>query len=154
MSKIKVKLKEMGIELPTLPQPLATYRPSILSGHKLYVSGQIPTKSGKLISQGLVSREVSIPESLECAKVCFLNMLAVAEDSIGDLDKISQIIRLEVFIACHSDFFDHSKIANGASDLAVKLFGQNGSHTRLAVGVSSLPMNAPVEISGIFKINT
>ena len=143
----------MGFELPTLPQPVATYKSSILSGQDLYISGQIPTKSGKLISQGLVSREVSVPESLECAKVCFLNMMAVAEDSIGDLDKISQIIRLEVFVACPSDFFDHSKIANGASDLAVKLFGHNGSHTRLAIGVSSLPMNAPVEISGIFKIS-
>jgi len=152
---IEQKIKEiLGHELPNYAKPLAMYIPAQQSGNMIYTSGQIPTKDGKLIAEGKVGYEVSEEKGIECARVAAVNCLAAVKMLIGDLDKVEQIVKLVVFVNSAIGFTAQPKIANGASEFLGQVFGEKGKHARSAVGVSELPINAPVEIEMIVRVNT
>lgn len=144
------KLKELGLELPDIPVPVATYVPARLSGKNIYVSGQLPLKAGQLMMTGPVNSKLLI-EAQSAMRQCFLNGLSAAT-TVVNLENISRIVRMGAFVASTPDFFEQHKVANGASDLAKELFGENGIHARSAIGVPSLPMGASVELEIIFEI--
>jgi len=146
------KLKELGIELPETAKPLASYIPVIVDGKTVMTSGQIPVKNGKLVYEGKVGKEVTLEEGIEAAEVCAINCLSAIKSVAGSLDNIERIVKLTVFVNSPEGSGDQPKVANGASDLVVKLFGENGKHIRAAVGVAALPINAPVEIEMTAKL--
>jgi len=146
------KLKELGIEIPEAPKPLASYIPAAISGNLVYTAGQVPLEGGKLNYIGLVGKDISIEDAQKAAKVCAINCLSVIKSVIGDLNKIERILKLTVFVASSDGFVDQPKVANGASDFIVEVFGEKGKHVRSAVGVSGLPINAPVEIEMIAEL--
>ncbi|TSA30310.1 MAG: RidA family protein [Ignavibacteriales bacterium] len=151
---IEQKIKEiLGYDLPTPAKPLAAYIPAQQSGNLIFTSGQLPTKEGKLIAEGKVGYEVSEEKGIECARVSAINCLAAIKMVIGDLDKIEQVVKLVVFVNSKIGFTAQPKIANGASEFLVQVFGEKGKHARSAVGVSELPINAPVEIEMIVRVS-
>lgn len=148
-------LQRLGLTLPTPAKPVAAYVPTRIVGNLLYISGQIPVSNGQPIARGLVPREVSIETAISCAALCTLNALAAANEVLkdrGGLDAVRSVVRVGAFVACEAGFSDHPKIANGASELLVKVFGESGKHARAAVGAPSLPLNVPVEIEFLFEI--
>lgn len=149
---IEEKLESFGIKLPTPPKPAGSYIPVVTTGKYLFVSGQIPMKDGKIVHAGKVPIEKTTDEAIESAKLCAINLLAQIKAEIGDLDKISKIIKVSGFVNCTEDFSEHPKIINGASDFLFKVFGEKGRHSRIAVGVSSLPLNSTTEIDMIVEI--
>jgi enamine deaminase RidA (YjgF/YER057c/UK114 family) len=146
---INEKLAELGIILPEAPTPLAAYVPGMVVGNMLFTSGQVALKEGKIVYKGKVGDELTEEEGIAAARLCAINCLAVAKKYLGDLDKIERIVKLTVFVNCVSGFGNEPKIANGASELLVELFGENGKHTRAAVGVSGLPLDSAVEVEMI-----
>ncbi len=155
MPHITANLDRLGLTLPKPPRPVASYVPAALicSGCQVFISGQIPIKDGQLIATGTVPDAVSLETAQQCARQCVLNALAALLAEIGSFDRLRRVIRVGAFVASHSTFHDHSKVANGASDLLVELLGDSGRHTRAAVGCPSLPMNAPVEIEFLFLVD-
>lgn len=146
------KIKEIiGNELPVAPKPLAAYIPAQVNGNLVFTSGQLPLKDGKLLAEGKVAGTVSEETAIECARQCAVNCLSAVKSVIGDLEKIDQIIKLTVFVNSTAGFSGQPKIANGASEFLVQVFGEQGKHARSAVGVSELPLNAPVEIELIVR---
>jgi enamine deaminase RidA (YjgF/YER057c/UK114 family) len=151
--KIEAKLAELGITLPTPVAPIANYVPFVRTGDLVVISGQIPVVDGKVAVAGKVTVEVTVEQAVAAAKLCFVNLLAqlrVACD--GDLDRVRQVVRLGGFIAAPAAFTGHAVVMNGASDLAVAVFGDAGRHARSTVGVPSLPADAAVEVEGMFRI--
>jgi len=152
MGAIEAKLAELGIELPKTYTPIGAYVPCKVVGEFLWVSGMIPIVEGKLAYEGKVGAEVSLEQGTECARIASLNALAFAKQTLGTLDNIIEAVRVQGFVASAEGFFDQPKVINGASELLFSLFGEAGKHSRVAVGVSQLPMNAPVEIDFIFRV--
>jgi len=147
------KIKEItGVELPIAPKPLAAYIPAQLEGNLVFTSGQLPLKEGKLIAEGKVPGIVSEETAIESARQCAVNCLSAVKSVIGDIEKIEQIVKLTVFVNSSAGFSGQPKVANGASEFLVQIFGDKGKHARSAVGVSELPLNAPVEIEMIVKV--
>ncbi|TBR25832.1 MAG: RidA family protein [Candidatus Nitrosotenuis sp.] len=146
---IDEKLKSLGITLPTPPKPAGSYIPVVISGNMAFVSGQIPMQDGKVAYTGKVPTERTIEDAQNAAKICAVNILAQLKANLGSLDKISKIVRVSGFVNSASDFTEHPKIINAASDLFFEIFGEKGKHSRIAVGVSSLPLNSTVEIDMI-----
>lgn len=144
MTKIEEKLKEMGLELPECPAPVAAYLPVQTAGNLIYASGQTAWVKGVLQYPGKVGGDVSIPEAYESAKLSAINCLS-AISTIVSLDDI-RIVRVTGFVNGVPDFGDQPKVVNGASELLEKLYGENGRHARSAIGVGSLPTNASVEV--------
>lgn len=140
------KLAELGLTLPQVAKPVANYTPAVRSGLYVYTSGQIPFKEGKLVVAGKVPTEVSIEKAAEGASIAAFNALAAAAGVAGGIDNLTRIIRVCVYVNCTPDFSDQPKVANGASDLLGKIFGDAGKHARSAVGASGLPLNAAVEV--------
>ncbi len=152
MTAIEQRLSELGLKLPEAPQPVANYVPFLLSGDQLFISGQITKdETGRMLT-GTLGAGVSIEDGQAAARHCALNLLAQAKAALGNLERVVQVLRLTGFVASAPDFFDQPKVINGASDLLVAVLGDAGRHTRSAVGVASLPLNACVEIDAIFKI--
>lgn len=145
-------LASLGIALPTPPKPVAAYIPCVRAGLELFISGQIPMSDGKLLMTGPLPQAGSVEDASAAARQCALNALAVARAELGSLDRIGRVIKLGVFVACEPGFGDQPKVANGASELMVQVFGESGRHARAAVGCSALPLNATVEVEFIFKI--
>ena len=146
-------IKQLGIEIPDMPAALANYVPFKVSDSIVYVSGQAPVKNGKLIYKGKVGKDISIDEGIKAAELCCVNIIAALKKSInGDWNRLETFLKLGGFVNCNNDFYDQPKIINGASDLLVKIFGEQGKHARFAVGSNSLPMNISVEIDAIIKI--
>ena len=136
-----------------MPNALANYVPYKLSNSIVYVSGQAPVMNGKLIYKGKVGNDISIEDGIKAAELCCINIISVLKKSInGDWNKLDNFLKLGGFVNCNSDFVDQPQIINGASDLLVKIFGEQGKHSRFAVGSNSLPMNISVEIDAIIKI--
>jgi enamine deaminase RidA (YjgF/YER057c/UK114 family) len=134
--------------------PVATYVPFVCSGNLVVVSGQLPMVAGKLGWTGKLGGEVSESQGMQAARHCLLNVLAHLNAALeGDLDRVARVVRLGGFIACTPDFTRHPAVMNGASDLAVEIFGEAGRHARATIGVPSLPMDAPVEIEGMFEVD-
>jgi enamine deaminase RidA (YjgF/YER057c/UK114 family) len=158
MGKISDRLNELGLSLPTAPKPVAAYIPAVHYGNLLFVSGQLPLKDGQLLSTGKVGNVgkvgevVSVEEAYAAARQCTLNALSVAQDVLGDLDRIDRIIRVGGFVQSADGFSDQPKVINGASELLGEIFGEKGRHARAAVGVNELPLNASVEVEFVIGV--
>ena len=151
--QIEAKLAELGITLPRPMQPIANYVPYVVTGNLVIVSGQLPAVDGKIAVTGKVSWGVSVDQAKEAARLCFINLLVhVKAACAGDLDRVRRVVRLGGFIASPSEFTEQALVMNGASDLAVAVFGEAGRHARTTVGVPSLPADAAVEVEGMFEI--
>jgi enamine deaminase RidA (YjgF/YER057c/UK114 family) len=139
------RLAELGLEVPDVPKPVASYIPALRSGNHVFTSGQLPMRSGQLITTGKVGGEVSVEQAVECAQQCALNALAAIGSQVP-LGSITRIVKIVVFVASTPDFTGQPGVANGASDLVGQVFGDVGRHARSAVGVAVLPLDAPVEV--------
>ncbi len=151
---IDARLKELGITLPTPAKAAANYVPFVVSGHQVFVAGQVPFNAdGKFDHIGKVGTDFSVEEGQAAARLCGLNILAQVKAACdGDMERIVRCVKLGVFVNCPPDFGDHPKVANGASDLMVEVLGDKGRHARFAVGAPSLPFNVAVEIDAVFEI--
>lgn len=150
---IEKRIEELGFKLSTPPKPLAAYVTAVKSGKHVFTAGQLPIVDGELKYTGKVPQTISEDDAIKAAEICALNCLSVIKAEIGDLDKIERIVKLTVFVNSTDDYSKHPVIANGASELLVKIFGDAGKHARSAIGVSSLPLNAPVEVEMIAELN-
>ena len=150
---IAERLKTMNITIPTAAAPAANYVPWVRSGNLLYTSGQLPLYDGKLVSTGLVGRDLDVEEAKTAAHTCALNILAQAKAALGDLEKIRRVVKISVFVASTPDFTQQHLVANGASDFLVQVLDERGRHARSAVGMASLPLDAPVEIEAIIEVD-
>jgi len=145
------RLADLGITLPKPMPPVATYVPVTIAGSLVIVSGQLPAIDGKVAVTGKLGAGVTIDEGQHAARLCLINVLAQLEAAIpGGLTKITRVLRLGGFIAATPDFSAHATVMNGASDLTVAAFGEAGRHARSTIGVASLPLDAAVEVEGIF----
>jgi len=152
-STIETRLKDLGISIPESAAPAAAYLPFSQSGNLLFTSGQLPLKDGKLVSTGLVGRDLTIEEAQEAAKYCAINVLSQAKAALGgDLSRIKRIVKITVFVASVVDFTDQHIVANGGSQLFIDVLGDAGKHARSAVGMAGLPLNAPVEIEAVIEV--
>jgi enamine deaminase RidA (YjgF/YER057c/UK114 family) len=149
---IEKKLAELGIALPKLAVPIANYVGSVKSGNLLCVSGQLCLADGKLVATGKLGAGVSVEDGQKAARACAINLLAQIKAAVGDLDKVVRVIRLGGFISSAPTFLDGPKVMNGASDLIVEVFGDKGRHARTTVGVAVLPLDAAVEVEGLFEV--
>ncbi|MCW6532210.1 RidA family protein [Sphingomonas lycopersici] len=149
--RIDRKLAELGLSLPEAAAPVAAYVPTVLSGNLLHISGQLPFKDGKVVT-GRLGEGLSVEEGQDAAQRCALMLVAQVKAAIGDLGRVKRIVKLGVFINSHGDFTDQPKVANGASELMVALFGDAGKHARSAVGVPVLPLGAAVEVDAIVEV--
>ncbi|MEU9849716.1 RidA family protein [Streptomyces sp. NPDC047985] len=143
---VESKLAELGLTLPDVVPPLASYQPAVRSGVYVYTSGQLPMTDGKLAVTGKVGAEVTPDEAKELARTCALNALAAVKSVAGDLDRIARVVKVVGFVASASDFTGQPAVINGASELLGAVLGDKGVHVRSAVGVAVLPLDAPVEV--------
>jgi len=153
MYSFEENIMQLGINIPDMPAPLANYVPYKVSDNVVYVSGQGPVLNGDLMYKGKVNEDISIEDGIKAAELCCINIIAALKKSInGDWNRLDSFLKLGGFVNCNDDFYDQPKIINGASDLLVKIFGDQGKHARFAVGSNALPMNISVEIDAIIKI--
>ena len=146
-------LKKYSIELEEASIPAGNYVPYVITNNLVFISGQLPFKNGEIPITGIVGDTVSAEDAIEMSKLCALALLSQVKAACnGDLNRVARVVKLGGFVASSNSFTAQPSIINGASDIMVKIFGYNGKHSRFAVGVSSLPLNAPVEIEGIFEI--
>ena len=150
---IEARIKALDLVLPEPKTAIATYVPFVHTNGQLLISGQLPMKDGSVAATGHLGRDVALEAGQDAAKLCALNILAQAKTALGELDRITQLLRLNGFVSAAPGFADHPKVINGASDLLVEILGDKGRHTRIAVGCSSLPLNAAVEIDAVFSID-
>ena len=150
--KIEKRLAEIGVTLPDVPKPVASYVTAVRSGNLLFLSGQLCTIDGELKYRGKVGKEVALEDACEAAKAAAINSLAVIKQQIGSLDKVKRIVKVVGYVASEPSFGEQAKVVNGTSDFLVEVFGDKGSHARSAVGVASLPLNVPVEVEMIVEI--
>jgi enamine deaminase RidA (YjgF/YER057c/UK114 family) len=148
---IEERLAELGIELPPAAAPIASYVPVVVSGDHAYVSGQVPIEDGNILSSGSVGADLSVEQGQAAARRCALQALAALRDMLGTLDGI-RVVKLDVFVASAPGFTDQPMVANGASDVLVEIFGDEGRHARTSVGVTALPLGASVEVAVIARI--
>ena len=146
-------IKNLGLNIPDLPKALANYVPYKIIGKTIYISGQAPVENGELVYKGKVGSDISIEEGIEAAKLCVINIIAALKTGLeGDWDKLDSFVKLTGFVNCQDNFTDQPKIINGASDMLVKIFGDQGRHTRVAVGSNALPLGIAVEIDAIAQL--
>jgi enamine deaminase RidA (YjgF/YER057c/UK114 family) len=151
---VEQKIANLGITLPTPASPVANYLPFVRTGNLLIVSGQLCFGSdAKLVAKGQLGASVSIEDGQKAGRACAVNLLAQIKGALGDLDKVSRVVRLGGFINSAPGFTDGPKVMNGASDLMVEVFGDKGRHARTTVGVSALPADAAIEVEGIFEVS-
>ena len=153
MSRIDGRLKEIGIELPEAPKPVAAYVPAVEAAGLVFVSGQVPMSQGALLAVGTVPSRVSSKEATAAARQCGINALAVLKAQLGDLDRVRRIVRVGVFVASDAGFTDQPLVANGASELMLEVFGDAGRHARAAVGSVALPLGAAVEVELVAEVD-
>ena len=146
MKNIESFIIELGLMLPDAPKPVAAYIPAKQTGNLVFTAGQLPMVNGELISKGLLGQDVEIEEANKAARICTLNALSAIKGVIGDLDRIKQIVRVVGYVASIPTFTQQPAVVNGASELLLEIFGENGKHARSAVGMAVLPLNASVEI--------
>jgi enamine deaminase RidA (YjgF/YER057c/UK114 family) len=149
---IAERLNELGIDIPIAAAPAANYLTYAQSGNLIFTAGQLPLKDGKLISTGVLGRDLDASDGQAAARQCAINILAQLQAVLGDLERIVRIVKITSFVASAPDFTTQHLVTNGASDLLVAVLGDRGKHARSAVGVASLPMNAPVEIEAIVEV--
>lgn len=146
------RLAELGLAVPEVAKPVASYIPAVRSGNHVFTSGQLPMRDGELITTGKVGGEVTEEEAVECARQCALNAMAAVRAEIGELSRVKRIVKVVAFVASTPDFTGQPGIANGASELFGDVFGELGRHARSAVGVPVLPLDAPVEVELVVEV--
>ncbi len=142
----------MGLEVPEVAAPVATYVPAVRSGSQVFTSGQLPMRKGELLATGKVGGEVTPEEAYACAQQCALNAIAAVKAEIGDLSRVARVVKVVAFVASTPDFTGQPGVANGASELLGEVFGDAGVHARSAVGVPVLPLDAPVEVEILVEL--
>lgn len=147
---VEARLRELGIELPSVPEPAANYANCVRSGNLVFCSGMVPTMPGGEIPKGKVGADVTTEEAAAHARQIGLNLLAVLKQEVGDLDRVRRVVKLLGMVNCVPDFGEQSFVINGCSDLFVEVFGER--HARSSVGMSSLPFGITVEIEAIFEV--
>jgi len=146
-------IKDLGLNIPELPKALANYVPFKIVGKTMYISGQAPVRNGEMIYKGKVGSDITIEEGIEAAKLCVINIIAAVKTGLeGDWNKLDSFVKLTGFVNCQDSFTDQPKIINGASDMLVEIFGDQGRHARVAVGSNALPLGISVEIDAIIQL--
>jgi len=146
-------IKNLGLNIPDLPKALANYVPYKIVDKTMYISGQAPVQNGELIYKGKVGSDIAVEDGIEAAKLCVINIIAAVNTGLkGDWDKLDSFVKLTGYVNCQDNFTDQPKIINGASDLLVDIFGDQGRHTRVAVGSNALPLGIAVEIDAIVQL--
>ncbi|MEZ7995381.1 MAG: enamine deaminase RidA (YjgF/YER057c/UK114 family) [Aquiluna sp.] len=153
MSKVEQRLSELGLTLPQVATPAGAYLPAMISGNLVFTAGQIPLVEGKLMATGKLGAEITVEYGAEIAQRCALNALAAVKSVIGDLDRVKQIVKIVGFVSSVPEFTSQPAVINGASEFLQQVFGDAGQHARSAVGVSVLPLDAPVEIELIVEFS-
>lgn len=149
---VEAKLKELGLQLPEAPKPVAAYVPFVRSGDLVFVSGQIALEQGQLKYKGKVGSDLTPEEGREAARLCAVNTLAVLKSAVGSLDKVAQIVKVTVFVNSAPGFSGQPGVANGASELYQAVFGEKGRHARSAVGAPEMPMDTACEVELIARV--
>ena len=149
----EARLQELGLTLPEVPAPVASYVNCIRTGNLLYLSGGLPIEDGEIIT-GKLPDSIGVEQATAAARNIILNRLAVIRQEIGSLDNVRRIVNLQGFVNSAPDFYDHPKVVNGASDLLLEIFGEAGKHSRIALGAAALPLNAAVEISLVVEVSS
>lgn len=150
---VEAKLAELGLTLPAAAAPVAAYVPVVIAGGLAYVSGQVSFVDGTLV-KGRLGDDVTLEQGITAAQGCGLMILAQLKAALGSLDRVERVVKLGAFVNCTTDFTDQPKVANGASELMVAVFGEAGKHARAAVGAPSLPLGVAVEVDAIVAIRT
>lgn len=156
MSRAEARLNELGLDLPGLTAPLASYVPAVMAGNMVYTSGQLPIVAGELHGVGKVGEGdgcISEEHASALARLCALNALAAIKSVVGDLDRVTQVVKVVGFVACDPDFSRQPSVVNGASELLAFVFEDRGQHARSAVGVAALPLDSPVEVELIVTVD-
>lgn len=152
MPNYEARVAELGLSLPESPAPIANYIPAVVSGNMLFLAGVLGSgKSGERLT-GKLGTDFSVQEGYDAARMSAIGHLARIKAALGSLDRVRRIVKVNGFVACVPEFIDHPSVVNGASDLLVEVFGEAGKHARSAVGVPSLPLDAPVEIELVVEI--
>lgn len=146
------RLAELGIDIPDVVPPVAAYVPAVVTGRYVYTSGQLPMRDGAMLAVGLVGADVDPDLAKECARQCAINALAAAQCVIGNLNRVTRVVKVVGFVASAAGFTGQPAVINGASELLLDVFGDAGRHARSAVGVAALPINAPVEVEIILEV--
>ena len=149
---IEEKIKLLKITLPNPPTPAGSYIPAIKTGNLLFISGQIPMENGKVLFTGKVT-DNNLEIAQKAARMCAINLLAQIKRELGSLEKVKKIVRLSGFVNSDTEFYQHPKVINAASDLFFEIFGDKGKHSRIAVGVACLPLNSMTEIDAIIEFS-
>lgn len=153
MHLFEENIKNLGLNIPELPKALANYVPFKIVDKTMYISGQAPVRNGEMIYKGKVGSDITIEEGIEAAKLCVINIIAAVKTGLGgDWSKLDCFVKLTGFVNCQDSFTDQPKIINGASDMLVEIFGDQGRHTRVAVGSNALPLGISVEIDAIIQL--
>jgi len=153
MHLFEENIKNLGLNIPDLPKALANYVPYKIVGKTMYISGQAPVKDGELIYKGKVGLEITVEDGIEAAKLCVTNIIAAVKTGLEkDWDKLDSFVKLTGYVNCQDNFTDQPKIINGASDMLVDIFGDQGRHSRVAVGSNALPLGIAVEIDAIVQL--
>ena len=151
-ASIEQNIAALGLSLPTAAAPIANYVPACVVGNLLYISGQLSREASGHLITGKLSAGVDVAKGRDAAKACALHILAQAKTALGSLDRIERVVKLTAFVNSAPNFTDHPQVVNGCSDLLVEILGDKGRHTRSAVGVAALPLDAAVEIEAIIAI--
>ena len=142
MHLFEENIKNLGLNIPELPKALANYVPYKIVGKTMYISGQAPVKNGELIYKGKVGSDISVEDGIEAARLCVINIIAAVKTGLeGDWSKLDSFVKLTGYVNCQDNFTDQPKIINGASDMLVEIFGDQGRHARVAVGSNALPVS-------------
>ena len=153
MHLFEENIKNLGLNIPDLPKALANYVPYKIIGKSMYISGQAPVQNGELIYKGKVGSEIAVEDGIKAAKLCVTNIIAAVKTGLeGDWSKLDSFVKLTGYVNCQDNFTDQPKIINGASDMLVEIFGDQGRHTRVAVGSNALPLGIAVEIDAIVQL--
>lgn len=143
---VEARIQELGFELPQAPTPAGSYVPAKISGNLVFTAGQLPLVGGQLLETGKLGKDLEAERGYELAQRCALNALAAIKGVIGDLDRITDIVKVVGFVASTTDFTKQPAVINGASEILMQIFGEKGVHARSAVGVPVLPLDSPVEV--------
>ncbi|HEV8359291.1 MAG TPA: RidA family protein [Candidatus Thermoplasmatota archaeon] len=148
----EAKLRQLGMNLPAPPKPVASYRTAVRSGNLLFIAGTGPMLDGKVEVRGKLGAEVNVPRGYNAARLCALNSLAIAREHLGSLDRVKRAVKATVYVASAPAFYDQPKVADGATDLLRELWGEEGLPARAAVGVASLPLDIAVELELVLEV--
>jgi enamine deaminase RidA (YjgF/YER057c/UK114 family) len=150
--RIEDKLRQMGLELPAPPKPVAAYLPTVRTGNLVFVSGQVPRENGELKYRGHIGDDLTIDDGRAAARLCALNALAAVKQEIGDLNHVRRIVKVTGYVASAAGFTEQPKVVDGASLFLGELLGESGQHARAAVGVNELPLGVAVELEMIVEV--